>query len=214
MKRAKTFLSKLIRFLRSQFAKETSLPHEVPIPIQRYVRSEANEVTNYWTKHTVQSTPFKNARESLKYVDWIDEQYPLYHEFMQLYLPFNNQVVLDYGCGPANDLVGFLHYSAAKKVIGVDVSEKALRLGSYRLGLHDFDPQRIELILITESIVGTPLEDASVDYIHSQGVLHHTTNPEGILGEFFRILKPGSQARIMVYNYFSILSSFLSPTNA
>ena len=48
------------------------------------------------------------------------------------------------------------------------------------------------------------MESESVDYIHSQGVLHHTSHPKEILKEFYRILKPNSKCRIMVYNYDSL----------
>ena len=49
--------------------------------------------------------------------------YPGYIELM----PVNQAdglVVLDYGCGPGNDLVGFGHFSNPKKLIGADVSAR------------------------------------------------------------------------------------------
>jgi SAM-dependent methyltransferase len=176
----------------------------LPIPIIRAVSGGDTATSIYWNDHTVRSQPFANAPESAAYVDWIDRTYPLYHQFMKLYAGYDDQVVVDYGCGPANDLVGFVMYSNARKVIGIDVSEKALRLASYRLGLHGPSPGQVELILISDSVTGTPLADNSVDHIHSQGVLHHTTNPGEILKVFYRILKPGGRAHIMVYNYYSV----------
>jgi SAM-dependent methyltransferase len=181
-----------------------TMPTELPVPIRQAVVGDATATSIYWNNHTVRADQFTNPQDSVKYIDWVDEEYPLYHEFMKLYEGYDDQVVMDYGCGPANDLVGFLTYSKAKKVIGVDVSEKALRLASRRLGLHKFDPNRIELILISDDVVGIPLEDNSVDYIHSQGVIMITSHPDEIVKEFHRILKPGHLSRIMVYNYDSI----------
>lgn len=182
------------------------LSKEPPIPIQYELSGEATPVSNYWNVHTVAPKIHKTAKESLEYNTWIDKEYPLYHEFMNLYDGYDDEVVLEYGCGPANDLVGFLHYSKAKKVIGMDVSETGLKIASHRLALHDFDLERIKLILISESVADIPLEDNSVDYIHSQGVLHHASNEEDILKELYRILKPGKEARVMVYNRYSIFA--------
>jgi ubiquinone/menaquinone biosynthesis C-methylase UbiE len=205
----KRFFSRLKPWLRRAVPprqpKAFELPQTLPIPIIRATNSGATPVSDYWNDHTVRSMPFQSAAESIKYNHWIDEQYPLYHTLMKLYDYYDDQVVVEYGCGPANDLVGFLAYSKARQVIGIDVSEKALRLASHRLGLHDFDKERIKLILISDTASPEiPLEDNSVDYIHSQGVLHHTNNTASILRQFYRILKPGSTARIMVYNYDSI----------
>lgn len=171
-----------------------------PILVRKLEQEAPTPVDTYWGEHTVNSTPFKTAEESLAYLKWRSDQYPLFQEFMDLYGQHDNEVVLDYGCGPGNDLVGFLVHTKAKKVIGIDISEKALDLARQRLALHQPDPSRIELIQITDSVVTLPLENETVDYIYCEGVLHHISNPTAILKEFYRILKPNTQACIMVYN--------------
>lgn len=123
---------------------------------------------------------------------------------MHMYGEHDNELILDYGCGPGNDVVGFLLYTNARRVIGIDVSEKALSLASHRLGLHKIDPERVELIRSSDSIATIPLDDNAVDYIHCGGVLHHTSHPVSILREFYRVLKPGCCARVMVYNRNSV----------
>src|SRR5215475_4593523 len=105
------------------------------VDIKQLTNTSLTPVDVYWGEHTVNSVPFKTADESLKYLQWRSEQYPAFHEFMQLYGNHDDQVVLDYGCGPGNDLVGFLVYTNAKEVIGIDVSEKALGLAMQRLAL-------------------------------------------------------------------------------
>jgi SAM-dependent methyltransferase len=123
---------------------------------------------------------------------------------MEIYGDHANQVVLDYGCGPGNDTVGFLLFSQAEKVIGIDVSEKALTLASHRVSLHAVDASRIELIRSSDASPRIPLEDESVDYINCGGVLHHVTHPGLVLREFERVLRPGGRGSIMVYNRQSI----------
>ena len=157
-------------------------------------------VDTYWGEHTVNSKPFASAEASVRYLEWRASEYPLFREFMRLDDAHENECLLDYGCGPGDDLVWFLLYSRARKVVGVDVSEKALRLASHRLALHNIDPARVELVRSGDSLTRIPLEDGSIDYVHCGGVLHHTSNPIALLREFRRILPPGGRARVMVYN--------------
>lgn len=173
-------------------------------PIQQIEGYDSTSVDTYWEGFTVQALPFKSAQESLDYLEWRFEQYPLFREFMDLYGEHDGQVVLDYGCGPGNDLVGFLTHTKASKVIGIDISAKALHIAANRLALHHPAPERVELIQTRDANTTIPLDDSSVDYIYCEGVLHHTSYPDAILQEFHRVLKPASQACIMVYNRHSL----------
>jgi ubiquinone/menaquinone biosynthesis C-methylase UbiE len=174
------------------------------VSIHKIASTAVTPVDVYWGEHTVNSVPFQTAEESLQYLQWRAEQYPLFQEFMQLYGDHNGQTILDYGCGPGNDLVGFLAYTKAKKVVGIDISEKALTLARHRLALHHFDPERVELLQLADAVTNIPIDDQKIDYIYCEGVLHHTSNPQDIIKEFHRILKPSSYACLMVYNYDSL----------
>ncbi|HXU87945.1 MAG TPA: class I SAM-dependent methyltransferase [Methylomirabilota bacterium] len=162
--------------------------------------TEPVTVDSYWSRHTVNSKPFASAEESERYLEWRFEQYPLFREFMSLWGTHDGEVILDYGCGPGDDVTGLLLYTRAKRVIGMDVSPKALGLTRGRLALHGVHPARFQLVQTSDSSVGLPFEAESFDYINCGGVLHHTSRPDEILREFHRVLKPGRPARIMVYN--------------
>lgn len=165
------------------------------------------DVDAFWSKHTVIGFKLSCARtktQSLRYVEWRSAQYPLFEDLMGLWGDHRGQTVLDYGCGPGTDIVGFLEKGHAEKVVGVDVSGKALRFASKRVALHNVEPGRVELIKISDSEPTIPLPDNSVDYIYSEGVLHHTSNPSAIVKEMYRILRPGGSAAIMVYNRDSV----------
>lgn len=159
------------------------------------------ETANYWNDHNVTlHHEFTTATESFEYFEWRNDQYFNYIQLM----PVSGQdqkVVLDYGCGPGHDMVGFASYSKPKKIIGIDLSASSLAEAEYRLNLHGID---FELIRLEENDTVLPFEDESIDYIHSSGVLHHTNNPVAILKELNRVLKSDGSMRIMVYNYESI----------
>src|SRR5262245_51935468 len=127
--KARDLRDRLVHYVRPP--RIESLP--CPVPIRRGDGGATTAVDDYWTVHTVNSIPFRTATQSLEYLDWRFRDYPLFREMMGLYRPHDDAVVLDYGCGPGNDLVGYLVHSNAKKVIGIDVSMTALRLASHRL---------------------------------------------------------------------------------
>jgi ubiquinone/menaquinone biosynthesis C-methylase UbiE len=161
-----------------------------------------NAVEQFWTDHTVRDKPFTSVQESLDYLDWRGRQYPLAHEMMELWGDHTGQTILDYGCGPANDMVGFLAYGKAVRVIGADCSATALGLARRRLDLHEFT--NYELVKVSDVEPVIPLETESIDHIYCEGVLHHTSHPDAILAEFRRLIRPSGTCCVMVYNYESI----------
>jgi SAM-dependent methyltransferase len=168
--------------------------------VQYSANGERTAVDQYWTEHTVAAKKFARARDSEAFLEWRFDQYPLFREFSGLWGEHDGEVLLDYGCGPGNDVVGFALYTGAQRIIGYDVSPRALDLARDRLALHRIDPVRVELIEGSDSSVAIPLGDEAVDFFQSQGVIHHTSDPDGILRELHRVLRPGGRGVIMVYN--------------
>jgi ubiquinone/menaquinone biosynthesis C-methylase UbiE len=174
------------------------------VPEIRGVADETAVVDAYWTGHLVNDAPFLTARQSERYLEWRFAEYPLFRELSGLYGAHDGEAVLDYGCGPGNDLVGFALHSGARRIVGADVSPSALRLAQHRLTLHGVGPERAELVRLTDDAVGLPFADGEFDFVSSQGVLHHTSEPLAILRELHRVLRPGGEGTIMVYNRDSV----------
>ena len=182
------FLSRGFRFFRSL--------GRTPPP--RRPNKVAVESSKYWSAHTVHvgSEHLESAEASLEYFDWRCAQYPGYLDLMPV-TGFDGLDILDYGCGPGHDLVGFATYSQPRSLLGVDVSEKAIEIAGDRLVLHGFD-SRTQVQKFEGT--GIALPASSIDYIHSSGVLHHLPNLPDVLDEFARVLRKEGRVRVMVYN--------------
>lgn len=174
------------------------------LPVMLVDGRQDTAVDSYWTEHTVNSTPFAMAEESARYLEWRFEEYPLFREFSGLWGDHAGETVLDYGCGPGDDLTGLALYSGAAQLIGLDVSAGALGLTARRLALHGIAADRVTLRQVQDGAPEIPLEDASVDYVNCGGVLHHTSSPERLLAELRRVLRPDGRAFVMVYNSNSV----------
>lgn len=167
-------------------------------------RAAANDVEQHWTRHTIAGSSIYSPQQSIAYIKEIDRLYPFYFKYCDLYGEHEGEVVIDYGCGPGNDLVGYFLYSKARQIIGVDISLTALQQARFRLALHGATGKRVRLIKKSESDPRIPLLDASADYVQSLGVIHHVSQPLATLKELYRVLKPGGTARVMVYNHDSL----------
>ena len=114
-------------------------PPELPAQDQR------GAVAAYWTRHNVTSHKlFSSRAESLEYFHWRGDQYPGYLELMPV-AGHDGCDVLDFGCGPGDDIVGFLEYSRPGRLVGADVSPSSLREAANRARLH---PGGAEFVLL------------------------------------------------------------------
>lgn len=186
-------INKLLRKLRTEFSVGNSDDQ------QSCGRSNVSK--GYWTEHNVTlHHEFSTKEESLEYFHWRNDQYFNYIELMPV-SGFDGKSVLDYGCGPGHDLIGFGTFSACKRLVGVDVSSSSVAESWSRLALHGI---KAETVVLESDVITLPFEDATFDHIHSSGVLHHTPDPLAILKELRRVLKPGGSMNVMVYNYDSL----------
>jgi SAM-dependent methyltransferase len=172
-----------------------------PLRGDYYRRKDRPESIEYWTRHNVTvHHPFTSAEDSLNQLQFRNQQYPGYIDL----LPVSGKdglAVLDYGCGPGHDLVGFAHYSRPKRLVGIDISPSSLAEAEERLKLHHV---QAELVRVDYGAYDLPFDAASFDYIHCSGVLMCIKEPARLLREFHRLLKPTGELRLMVYNYDSI----------
>jgi len=101
--------------------------------------------------------------------------------------------VLDVGSGQGIDVANYAR--AGADAVGIDLTPRHVELARSHLS---------SLGLNAEVVLGDaealPFPDASFDRVSSNGVLHHTPDFDAALGEILRVLVPGGEARIVVYN--------------
>ena len=157
---------------------------------------------DFWNDNIVDSPQkgFKSIKDSLSHLEWRNNQYIDSTKYIPMN-NLNNKTVLDYGCGPGNDLINISILSKPKELLAVDVSQEAIKRAQNRTKLHNLD---INFLKINENQKIHDINDNSLDVIHSNGVLHHIKDLEIIFNEFHRMLKDDGYAQIMVYNRESI----------
>jgi ubiquinone/menaquinone biosynthesis C-methylase UbiE len=103
------------------------------------------------------------------------------------------QKVLEIGVGMGS--CAQLLCAHAGSYTGIDITEYAAKATSDRLRLCGL---RGEVFQMDAEKMAFP--DATFDTIWSWGVIHHSSNPQQILREMHRVLKPSGRAVIMVYH--------------
>lgn len=121
-------------------------------------------------------------------------------EPFELLLPSDskNKVVLEIGSG-----LGFhaeLLSKKFKKVITIDLTEYSVAITKKRMQLKNIE--NVDVICCSATEI--PLEDQSVDFVWSWGVLHHIPDINMAISEIERILKLNGEFWGMFYNKNSI----------
>lgn len=130
----------------------------------------------------------------------VDETINDYLESLQVDQSFfKDKDILDCGFGGTGWAVELFVRSGAKSVTGIDLNEKwAIRIGE-RLKKYNHPA----LKLMQGTVLELPYADNSFDYVHSHGVMHHTTDWKKGVAEMARVLKPGGTLYLMLYGKFA-----------
>jgi ubiquinone/menaquinone biosynthesis C-methylase UbiE len=104
--------------------------------------------------------------------------------------------VLDVGCGQGIDVVRYAR--AGARVKGIDLTPRHVELAESHVAALG-----LEADVLVADAEALPFEDRSFDRVSSNGVLHHTPDILAALREIRRVLRPGGEARVLVYNRWS-----------
>jgi len=112
------------------------------------------------------------------------------------FIPFpelNGKRVLEIGCGLGSH--SQLLAEAGCKLSSIDLTTRAVALTKRRLELNQLPGEVMEMDGENMSF-----ENNEFDFVWSWGVIHHSAHTDRIVREVARVLKPGGEFRLMVYN--------------
>jgi SAM-dependent methyltransferase len=101
------------------------------------------------------------------------------------------QAVLDFGAGSC--WLSLALNRLGCRTVSIDISRTALALGAEALGRDPYARSELEPRFMTYDGRTLPLPDASVDRAICFDAFHHVPNPNEILPELFRVLRPGGR---------------------
>jgi SAM-dependent methyltransferase len=110
--------------------------------------------------------------------------------------------VLEIGVGMGADYLQWL--KAGTQATGVDLSAASIERARQRC-----DAEGLKSELRVGDAEKLPFPDNSFDVVYSYGVMHHSPNTPQCVHEAWRVLKPGGQARIMIYHHRSVTGAML-----
>lgn len=110
--------------------------------------------------------------------------------------------VLEIGVGMGADYLEWL--KAGAQATGIDMSAASLERARRRCVSAGYSPD-----LRVADAEHLPFGDETFDVVYSYGVMHHSPDAGQCLREAWRVLKPGGQARIMLYHHPSLTGAML-----
>jgi ubiquinone/menaquinone biosynthesis C-methylase UbiE len=110
--------------------------------------------------------------------------------------------VLEIGVGMGADYFEWL--KAGAHATGIDLSASSIAQARRRCELAGYKSD-----LKVADAENLPFEDNAFDIVYSYGVMHHSPDTQRCLDEAWRVLKPGGQARIMLYHHPSLTGLML-----
>ena len=110
--------------------------------------------------------------------------------------------VLEIGVGLGADHLRFAQ--AGADLVGIDLTERAVRHTARRLAQFGLSSR-----LSVGDAERLDFPDLCFDRVYSWGVLHHSPETQKAVLEVWRVLKPGGEARVMIYHKWSLLGFML-----
>ncbi len=162
------------------------------------------QVQQFWNQQSCDTQVASSAKFSREYFEEIENfryrDQPFIHSFAQ-FTRFRGRRVLEVGFGAGTDFIQWLRAGAL--ATGIDLTPEALENLSRRIEIYDLPkPERI----CVGDAENLPFATDSFDLGYSFGVLHHSPDTIKGIRELVRVIRPGGELKIMLYNRHSIFA--------
>lgn len=162
-----------------------------------------DEVRAYWNQHVHDLEITRHPVGSRGFFEDLDQyHFEKLHHLLRLvdFDGYRGRSVLEVGCGAAVDLARFARGGA--QATGVDLSASAIELARA-----NFEQQGLPGRFEVADGEHLPFPDNAFDLVYAHGVVQYTANPQQLVNECRRVLKPGGEAVFQVYNRISWLNA-------
>lgn len=163
-----------------------------------------NSIRTFWSKNVnaerIMGKKLTHAqRGEEQYFSKLEEQRYRSHYHL---LPWIRAIqpgskILEIGCGIGLD--SFQIARLGTHLTAIDLTQVGVETARER-----FIKAKISARFLVADACNLPFPDNHFDCVYSFGVLHHTANTDKSIDEVFRVLGPGGEARIMLYNRHSL----------
>ena len=167
------------------------------------------KIRSYWNEHIHDLAIAAHPVGTPEFFHELDE----YRYSKLRYLPqivnfsnYQGKSLLEVGCGVGIDLVRFARAGAI--VTGIDLAEVSINLAC-----QNFAQNGLTAKLQVMNGEALEFEDNNFDVIYAHGVLQYTADAPKLVNEIHRVLRPGGEAILMVYNKYSWLNALSKLTN-
>jgi len=154
-------------------------------------------IKEYWNKRPCNINHSKLEKGTKEYFDEVENKKHFVEPHIIEFTDFKNSRglnILEIGCGIGTAAVNFIRNGA--KYTGIELSDESLKLTNERLKVYNL-PGKLHNINAEDDISFLGLE--TFDLIYSFGVIHHSPNPEKIVKNVYKLLKPNGIFKLMLY---------------
>jgi SAM-dependent methyltransferase len=160
------------------------------------------EVKAFWNRQSCDTQYGRSDKFSREYFEQIEQwryaDQPFIHSLAQ-FTRYHEKRVLEVGFGAGTDFIQWLRAGAIAS--GVDLTEEAMDNLRHRIGVYGLpQPEKLQ-VADAENL---PFSSNTFDLGYSWGVLHHTPDTEKAVAELVRVVRPGGEIKLMLYNRHSL----------
>ncbi len=164
------------------------------------VNKAQEDVRDFWDKSPCDSSVSAESREGKAYFEEIErDRYSHQWHINRImdWLTWDGKKVLEIGTGVGTDARNIVRRGGIYQ--GINVDDGSVEITKKALEVFCVDGE-VRKCSATELC----FPDASFDVVYSFGVIHHIPDAKSAVSEIARVLKPGGELLIMVYNKDSI----------
>ena len=158
------------------------------------------DVQKFWDATPCDSEMSQKQRNDISYYEEIEQDRYLYQSHINDildWIDWEKKKALEIGTGVGTDARNIIRRGGIYQGINVDLGSVSVTANALEIFGHEGS---VDQCSATEMM----FEDDSFDVVYSFGVLHHIPDVDSAVSEITRVLKPGGELLIMLYNRTSI----------